>query len=201
MTTHRFEYGPTTMRRVAGKLARIGAVAAVAVVSACTTSRPPSTASESGTPLLPQGAITTTTAAAAPQSQPQIQKLGEPFTLGDLRLTMLAVQDPFPSTPQVQPAPGNRLVSIKYEVLSQSSDSKKLSELPVIELRDSTGAGYRSEHGRVSVVGGSGAPGELPAGKIMESNAVFEVPDSASGLQVTFRSLVSPSEQQVVTLN
>lgn len=191
------------MRRVAGNLARIGTVAAVAVVSACTTSRPPSTASESSTPLPPQGAITTTAAAAmtAPQSQPLIQKLGEPFTLGDLRLTMLAVQDPFPSTPQVQPAPGKRLVSIKYEVLSQSSDSKKLSELPVIELRDSTGAGYRSEHGRVSVVGGSGAPGELPAGKIMESNAVFEVPDSASGLQVTFRSLVSPSEQQVVTLN
>jgi hypothetical protein len=190
------------MRRVAGNLARIGTVAAVAVVSACTTSRPPSTASESGTPLPPQGAITTTTTAmTAPQSQPLLQKLGEPFTLGDLRLTMLAVQDPFPSTPQVQPAPGNRLVSIKYEVLSQSSDFKKLSELPVIELRDSTGAGYRSEHGRVSVVGGSGAPGELPAGKIMESNAVFEVPDSASGLQVTFRSLVSPSEQQVVTLN
>lgn len=143
-----------------------------------------------------QNDVTTATSA---KSQPASNKLGEPFTLGGLRVTVLALQDPFPSTPQVQPAPGNRLVSIKYEVVSQSSDSKKLSELPAIELRDSTGAGYRSEHGRVSMVGGSGAPGELAAGKSMESSAVFEVPAGASGLQVSFRS---PSEQPVlVTVN
>jgi len=186
------------MRRVAGKLARIGTVAAVAVVSACTTSRPPSTASESGTSLPPQGAITTTTAMTAPQSQPLLQKLGEPFTLGDLRLTMLAVQDPFPSTPQVQPAPGNRLVSIKYEVVSQSSASQNISDLPGVELRDSTDASYQSEHGRLSVVGGSRTPGELPAGKRMETSAVFEIPTSATGLRVAFRSLTSPGHQRVV---
>lgn len=146
-----------------------------------------------------QNAVATTTSA---KSQPALNKLGEPFTLGSLRVTVLALQDPFPSTPQVQPAPGNRLVSIKYEVVSQSSESKKLSELPAIEVRDSTGAGYRSEHGRVSVIGGSGAPGELAAGKSMESNAVFEVPAGASGLVVTFRSPLSPSEQPVlVTVN
>ena len=193
MTTHPSEYGPTTMRRVAGKLARIGTVAAVAVVSACTTSRPPSTAPESGTPLPPQGAITTTTAMTAPQP-------GEPFTLGDLRLTMLAVQDPFPSTPQVQPALGNRLVSIKYEVVSQSSASQNISDLPGVELRDSTEASYQSEHGRLSVVGGSRTPGELPAGKRMETSAVFEIPASATGLRVAFRSLTGPGDRVVVIL-
>lgn len=179
------------------KLTRI-VLAVAAAASACTSSRSATTASEASTTLPMQVAVTTSTSA---QSQRVLNKQGEPFTIGGVRVTVLALQDPFPSTPQMHPAPGNRLVSIKYEVLSQSSDSKNLSELPVIELRVSTGAGYRSEHGRVSVVGGSGAPGELPAGKGMESNAVFEVPDSASGLQVTFRSLVSPSEQQVVTLN
>lgn len=135
---------------------------------------------------------------APPQPQPEPRRLGQPFTLGDVQLKLLAVQDPFPPTPQVQPAPVNRLVSIRYEVVSQSSASQKLSDLPAIELRDSTGASYQSEHGRLSVVGGSRTPGELPAGRRMESSAVFEIPASATGLGVAFRSPAGPGGREVV---
>ena len=129
-----------------------------------------------------------------------LRRLGEPFMLDDLRVTMLSVQDPFSPTPQVQPASGNRLVSIRYEVMSQSGATHTLSALPAVELRDSTGASYQSEHGRLSVVGGSRAPGELPSGKSMETSAVFEVPGSATGLRVAFRSLGSPGREEAVVI-
>ncbi|MGI8810411.1 MAG: hypothetical protein ACR2KK_21680 [Acidimicrobiales bacterium] len=112
------------------------------------------------------------------------------------------MQDPYPPSPQVQPAPGNRLLSIKYEAVSQSAVSQNLSELPAPELLDSTGTSYRSEHGRLSMVGGARTPGEFPPGKRMEASALFEIPASATGLRVAFRAPAGPDAQGVmVTLD
>ncbi|MGH9277314.1 MAG: DUF4352 domain-containing protein [Acidimicrobiales bacterium] len=192
------------------KLARVGAVVAVAVLFACSDADPQSSSRSTSPPQQP--AMTTPTTGmqlSEPTpttgmhlSEPTLQKLGQPFVLDDLRMTMLSVQDPFPPTPAVQPARGNRLVSIRSEVVSQSSATRNLSDLPAVELRDSTGASYQSEHGRLSVVGGSRTFGELPAGTRMETSAVFEVPESATDLRVAFRSLLSPGhEEAVVILN
>lgn len=106
--------------------------------------------------------------------------------VGDLRVTVLSVQDPFPAS-AVQPAPGNRLVSIRYEVVSESPVTLSVADLPVVELRDSTGVGARSEHGRLSLINGARTPGDLSAGRRMESSALFEVPGSAAGLHLAFR--------------
>ncbi len=70
--------------------------------------------------------------------------------LGSVRLMLLSVQDPFPPTPQTQPGPGNRLVSIKFEAINGSSESQNLSDLPLVEVRDSARASYQSEHGRLT---------------------------------------------------
>ena len=128
-----------------------------------------------------------------------VQRVGEPFMLGDVQLTVLSVQDPFLPTAQMQPAAGHRLVSIKYEVLSQSSTSQNFSALPAVELHDSTGARYQSEHGRVSVINGSPAPGKPATGPRMENNTFFDIPAPATGLEVTFR-LPANAETAVVTL-
>jgi hypothetical protein len=128
-----------------------------------------------------------------------VASVGQPFMLGDVQLTVLSVQDPFSSTAQLQPAAGRRLVSIKYEVVSQSPTSQSLSGLPTVELRDSTGTRYQSEHGRVSAINGSRTPGEPATGRRMESDTFFDIPASATGLGVTFRLPTSPGTA-VVTL-
>ena len=52
----------------------------------------------------------------------------------------------------------------------------------------------------MSVINGSRTPGELATGERMESNALFDIPASATGLRVTFRLPTSP-ETAVVTLD
>lgn len=176
----------------------MGAVAAIGVLSACTDSRPAGKAVEPVTSLATQEAVPTTT--TTPPPQPVMQRIGQSFVLDDFRLTMLSVQDPFPPSPAVQPRPGNRLVSIKYETVSQTSASRSLSDLPSVELRDSSGAGYRSEHGRLSMTNGVRTPGELTAGTSMETSAMFEVPASETSLSVAFRPLSRPDQEVMVTL-
>ena len=177
----------------------MGALAATTVLSACTDSSPAGKVAEPATSPAAQEAVATTTTTAPPQ--PVVHRIGQSFVLADLRLTMLSVQDPFPPSPAVQPRPGNRLVSIKYEAVSQSSASRGLSDLPSVELRDSSGAGYRSEHGRLSMTNGARTPGELPAGRRMEASALFEVPASATRLSVAFRPLFGPDQEVMVTLD
>ena len=134
-----------------------------------------------------------------PHSTPT-HELGEPFVMGEFRVTLLSVQDPFASTAQVQPASGNRLVMIEYEMVSLSADTRSVSDLPSVEVRDSTGAIYQSAHGRLSVVGGSRSPGELPGGERVETSAVFEIPASATGLQAAFRGVRLDSDVVFVPL-
>ena len=177
-------------------LRRFAVVVATVALSACTGTPSPGTPGDGSTSLPVQGVITTTT--AVEHAVPAVHKLGEPFTVGDGRVTVLSIQDPFPSTPQLRPGPGNRLLSVRYEVVSQGSEPQTLSGLPLVEVRDSTGASYRSEHGRVSAVAGSSTAGEVPAARRMESNAVFEVPASATGLRVVVRSAARPGDEGVV---
>ena len=177
---------------------RLGAVVAAIVLTACAEAPSAGTASQTSTSLAIQSGNTTTTTGT--QQLRALRRIGEPFMLGDVQVTVLSVQDPFPSTAQVQPAAGHRLVSIKYEVLSQSSTAQELSALPAVQLRDSTGAGYQSGHGRMSVINGSPTPGELATGRRMESNSVFDIPASATGLQVAF-GLPTRPETAVVTLD
>ena len=115
------------------------------------------------------------------------RKIGDSIALGDIELTVLAVQDPFPATAQTQPQPGDRLVSVKYDVTNHSAAAQMLSDLPAVQLQDSTGASYTSEHSRLSLVAGSRVAGELLPDKRMESSVVYEVPADAGGL----RALVS----------
>ena len=177
----------------------MGALAALAVLSACTDSRPEGKAAEQVTPPAAQEAVATTT--TTPPPQPVVRRIGQPFVLDDLRLTMLSVQDPFPPSTAVQPRPGNRLVSIRYETVSQSSTSRSMSDLPSVELRDPSGASYRSEHGRIGMANGARTPGELPPGRSMETSAKFEVPASATSLSVAFRPLSGPDQEVMVTLD
>ena len=188
------------MIRPVSTLARMGAVAAIGVLSACTDSRPADEAARPVTSRAPQEAVATTATTTAPP-RPVVERIGQPFTLDGLRLTMLSVQDPFPPSPAVQPRPGHRLVSIKYETVSQTSASRSLSDLPSVELRDSSGAGYRSEHGRISMTSGVRTPGELPGGNGMQTSAMFEVPASATSLSVAFRPLSGPDQGVMVTLD
>ena len=181
------------------KLGWPGAVVAV-VMTACGT---PSavTATQASTSLPTQGEVAPTTTGIQ-QSREVLRRIGEPFLLGNFQLTMVSVQDPFPSVPLTEPAAGNRLISIEYEVVNRSTASLELSHPPGVELLDSIGAAYKSEHGRVSLSGGSGAPGQLAPDKKMDSSRLFEVPTSATGLRVVFRSDTSSgAESAVVTLD
>jgi hypothetical protein len=167
----------STMMDGVRTVGRAGAVAAMAVLVACSDARAGSAPDQPGTSLAQQSVITTTT--AGEQVQPVLHGLGEPFTVGDVRLTVVSVQDPFPASAGLQPVAGNRLVSIKYEAVSLSAASQHVSDLPPVALLDSTGTSYESEHGRLSMVAG---------GKSMEASVLFEIPASATGLRVAFRT-------------
>jgi len=152
-------------------------------VTGCTSS---GTAGSTPAPAAPATTVTTT---AATTQEPRSQEpgIGEPFTLGDAQVTVLAVQDPFPPTHALEPGGGHRLVSVRYEAVRESGVSGP-ADLPSVELQDASGGTYASEHGRVSVINGGSAPGErLPAASI-RSSAVFEIPATATGLRATFRS-------------
>ncbi len=171
------------------------ALLTAAVLSACSNAPSDSATGADSTSLRAQDPIATTT---TEQSRTAMQKLGEPFTLDDVRVTVLSVQDPFPPPAQLEPKPGNRLLSVRYELVSQSSDSHRLSELPRADVRDSTGRSYQSEHGRFSEVNGSRTAGGAMDGRKIEGNALFEVPASATGLTVVFRSPARPGDEGVV---
>ena len=182
----------------------MGTVAAAAVLSACAESRPVGKAADPAIPPASQQTVADAVAANATTTappQPVMQRIGQSFVLDDLRLTMLSVQDPFLPSAAVQPRQGNRLVSITYETVSQSSASRSLSDLPSVELRDSSGASYQSEHGRVSMTGGARTPGELPGGRSMNTSAMFEVPTSATNLSVAFRPRTGADQGVVVSLD
>ena len=181
-----------------GKLRRWGWVAAAAALTGCSPSSPATTAADAGATQPVPAVVTTTTAAAQPRVA--LRRLAEPFDLGDVRVTLLSVEDPFASTPGVQPAPGNRLLLLKYEMISLSPDALDLSDLPSVDVRDTTGATFRSEHGRLSMAAGARTPGQLPAGKRMEASAVFEVPASATGLRAAFRAGPQPEEVVMIPL-
>ena len=178
---------------------RLSALATAVILTGCS-GPPSSSAVPAGVPTPPAQDATTTAPAVVLKTDPVLHRLGEAFSVGDVRLTLLSVQDPFPPTPQVQPGPGNRLLSIKYEAVSQSPEPKKVSDLPSVEVRDAAGAIYRSEHGRLSMVGGTGTPGELPSGKRMESSVLFEVPSSAAGLRVAFRARPESGGKEAVAV-
>ena len=87
---------------------------------------------------------------------------------------------------------------IRYEMVSLSAEIRNVADLPTVEVQDAAGATYPSQHGRLSMVGGAGRPGELPGGKRMESSAVFEVPASASGLRAAVRDQARPEAESVL---
>ena len=99
-------------------LVRLGAVVVAIVLTACAEAPSADTASQTSTSLAIQDGNTTTTTGT--QQARVARRVGQPFMLGDVQLKVVSVQDPFPSTAQLQPAAGRRLVSVKYEVVSQT---------------------------------------------------------------------------------
>lgn len=172
-------------------LGRLGAVATSVVLGACGHAPAPEVAAG------PAVRATTTTTATAVTTGPAV---GEPFALGDVQITVLTVRDPFPPTAQTQPQPGNRLLSLRYETVSLATAAIRPADLPAAEVRDATGARYRSDHGRIDMVGGAGVPGELPAGMHVQISALFEIPDGATGLQAVFNEPGHPDREAVAVL-
>lgn len=163
-----------------------GVIAVIMTVAGCSGSPSAGTAPATSASVAAPSTIieSATTTERAPVPQPQI---GDELALGELRLTVRSVEDP--ATPsQLQPHPGNRLVSVTFEAVNQSSVALGPADLPSVELADAGGGRYTPEHGRVGVVSASRTPGEVLAGDSMRSTLLFDVPAGATGLRVTFRS-------------
>jgi hypothetical protein len=185
--------------------AALGVAVATLVLTACAADHGGSS-SASGHTSNPEPASADPAAAGSAlttvdHAQLVVRSIGDRIAFGDVELTVLAVQDPFPATAQTQPQPGDRLVSIKYEVINHDGSAHALSDLPAIELRDSTGASYTSEHARLSLVAGSRTPGELLPDKRMEASVLYEVPLDARGLRAVFSGTVGSDKQTAVTLD
>jgi hypothetical protein len=94
-------------------LVRLGAVVVAIVMTACAEAPSADTASQTSTSLAIQSGNTTTTTGT--QEARVERRVGQPFMLGNVQLTVLSLHDPFSSTAKLQQAAARRQQSIKYE--------------------------------------------------------------------------------------
>jgi len=93
-----------------------------------------------------------------------------------------------PPTAAVEPAPGQRLVSVSDEVVGDNPEDLHPNVLPTVELRDAGGGSYASGHGRVALINGASSRSQPSPGGSIQSDALFEVPETATGLRAAFRA-------------
>lgn len=118
-------------------------------------------------------------------SEPETFAVGDLVELGDWQVRVHAVTDPYSEdTPVLQPAAGNRWVAVDAEVTNGSDQPQAVSSIACFGLQDSANVEYQ-----MTVTGGTALPpdGEVPAGQSKRGTLVYEVPATATGLQLTFQ--------------
>jgi hypothetical protein len=126
---------------------------------------------------------TVTAAAGLPPTRPNVA-LGDRAVSGDLQLVVEAVVDPFEGEdPVVTPLAGGRWVAVDVEVANLSAAPATLSSRQQFDVRDPTDRRF----GVAETAEDLPTPdGPLAPGEIRRATLVFEVPQGARDLRLTF---------------
>jgi len=123
--------------------------------------------------------------------------IGDRLVSGGVQLVLQGVDDPFTTGDPVLTAPaGRRWVATDVEVTNLSPAPVTLSSQGHFLLRDVTDARY-------ATAAGGGVPavdGVLPAGATRRANLVFEVPEDARDLRLSFNGGPVGSDPILVSL-
>lgn len=116
---------------------------------------------------------------------PEVFAVGDLVELGDWQVRAHGVTDPYASDNQLlQPAAGNRWVAVDVEVTNGSAEIQTVSSILCFGLQDSASVEYQ-----MTITGDAALPpdGEVAAGASKRGTLVYEVPQAATGLQMTFK--------------
>jgi hypothetical protein len=125
----------------------------------------------------------TNTESSGQQDTGQVFAVGDEVKLGDWTVTVIGVTDPYPPTNQFN-TPQGRFVGIDTSVKNNSGEPAAVSSLLCFDLRDSTGQTFT----QAFVVDGPAAPdGEVDPGGVLRGTVFYDVPVTATGLQLKFK--------------
>lgn len=124
--------------------------------------------------------------------------IGDTVKLGDWSVQVYGIQDPLvPTNGYITPAAGNRFVQVDTEVTNHSDKAEMVSSMACFDLRDSDNKRYT-----IAITGESTGllDGEVAPGASLRGNLDYEVPDSATGLQLHFKCDFLSSGSAVINL-
>ncbi|BAH31362.1 hypothetical protein RER_06540 [Rhodococcus erythropolis PR4] len=125
--------------------------------------------------------------------------IGDVVELGDWRVQVHGVVDPYVSTNQFITAdPGNRYVVVDTEVTNNSDKPSTVSSMMCFELQDSTNKSYNITFTDSST---SSVDGELAPGAAKRGELAYEVPEAATGLRLQFKCDLFSSGSATINLS
>jgi hypothetical protein len=123
--------------------------------------------------------------------------VGDEVKLGDWTVTVNGVTDPYQSTNEFN-KPDGRFVAVDTTVKNNSGQPAQVSSLLCFELRDATGQSYN----QALVIDGPASPdGEIDPGGVLRGTVFYDVPTTASGLQLRFKCDLFSSGSATINLS
>jgi hypothetical protein len=139
---------------------------------------------------LSDGSLDNRTSGTAPAPK-TVYKVGDTAKTGDFEVTVYGFKDPQTTTNQFdKPAAGNRYVSVDVQVANKGSSQQLFSSIFGFHLVDSANRQYDLEF---STVEPKAPDGQIPAGGAIRGLAVFEIPESTTGLRLRVQGNITAS--------
>lgn len=130
---------------------------------------------------------------------PQSFNVGDTVELGDFTVTVNSTQIPFESGDEfITPNEGNIFITADTSVTNIGDEPATVSSIACFEVRDDTGQSYS-----LALVTGTPDPpdGEVGPGETIRGTLAYEVPQSATGLQLRFQCDLLSTGSAVINLS
>lgn len=139
---------------------------------------------------LADGSLDNNTSGTAPAPK-TVYKIGDTAKTGDFEVTVYGVKDPQTTTNQFdKAAAGNRYVSVDVQVANKGSSQQAFSSFIGFHLVDGANRQYDLE---ITTVEPKAPDGQIPAGGAIRGLAVFEIPESTTGLRLRVQGNLTAS--------
>lgn len=163
-----------------------GSQAAPTLVSESTGVPPTEAQADQGEVIATVGA----TAGAPPTAEPTVApptsyKVGDIISIGDVVLVVLGWNNP-PGNEVIRPDAGNVFVAVDVMLVNQSASPIAVTPVLQMELRDETFQAYTVDLSAVLANGGGSPDGEINPGERIRGDVGFQVPQTATGLELVF---------------
>lgn len=124
--------------------------------------------------------------------------VGDTVELGDWQVKVNGVTDPYVSGNEfITPAAGNRYVRVDAQVTNTGDKPETVSSMMCFDLRDDS----NRSHDITFTDNSSTLDGEVPAGGTLRGDLDFEIPDSATDLQLQFKCDLFGSGSALINLS